>query len=78
MTIGSSALRNELEVFRLSTGRLSRSINGVGDIWKDNNYASLQVQISELAKKSKTVIESGDRTCSSIDKFFSIAAEEVL
>ena len=73
----SLALRRELEGFKSSTGKISEKINGVGDIWRDSNYASLQKQISELAKKSRTVIDSGDRVCSSIDKFFSIAAEEV-
>ena len=77
MTGDSTALRRELEGFKLSTGKISERINGVGDIWRDSNYASLQVQVSELAKKSKTVIENGDRVCSSADKFFSIAAEEV-
>jgi hypothetical protein len=33
--------------------------------------------MGELAKKSKTVIESGERACSSTEKFFTIVAEEV-
>ena len=73
----SSALRKELDGFKFSTGKISEKIDGVGDIWRDSNYASLQVQIGDLAKKSKAVIENGDRVCSSVDKFFSIAAEEV-
>ena len=73
----SSALRREIEGFRQATGKISERINGVGDIWKDSNYASLQKQIGELAKKSKTINEYGDRACSSIDKFFTISAEEV-
>jgi len=70
-------LRKELDGFKFSTGKISEKINGVSDIWRDNNYASLQTQIGELAKKSKTVIEYGDRACLSIDRFFTIAAEEV-
>jgi len=73
----SSALRREIENFKLSTGKISEKINGAGDIWRDSNYASLQAQIGELAKKSRTVIENSDKACSSIEKFFSIAAEEV-
>jgi len=71
----SSSLRRELEGFKLSAGRISEKINGVGGIWRDNNYASLQTQVGELAKKSKMVIESGERVCFGIDKFFTIAAE---
>lgn len=77
MNINASGLRMELDGFRLSTGKISEKINGVSDIWKDNNYASLQTQIGELAKKSKTIIENGERACASIDKFFAVAAEDV-
>ena len=73
----SSVLRKELDSFKLSTARISEKINGANDIWRDSNYASLQTQIGELAKKSRTVIERGERACSCIDNFFAIAAEEV-
>jgi hypothetical protein len=73
----STELRRELESFKLSTGKVSEKLNNVSDIWKDSNYASLQNQIGELAKNSKTVIESGEKACSSIDKFFAISAEVV-
>jgi hypothetical protein len=75
--IGESAiLQKELEAFKLSTGKISSKINGVSDIWRDGNYASLQAQVGELAKQAKTVIENGERACSSIDQFFAIVAEE--
>ena len=73
----SKKLRKELEDFKQSTSRLSDKIKGVGDIWKDENYASLSSQIKELAKSSKIVIESGERACSSMEKFFNIASEDV-
>ena len=73
----SLVLRRELENFKSSSGKISEKINGAGDIWRDSNYASLHTQIGELAKKSRMVIENGDRACSSIDRFFSIAVEEV-
>ena len=73
----SSVLKKELEDFKRSTMKISGKINAVGDIWRDGNYASLQSQIGDLAKASRTVIDSGERAVSSINKFFSIAAEEV-
>jgi len=73
----TSGLRREIENFKLSTGKISEKLNNANDIWNDSNYISLQTQVGELAKNSKTVIENGDRSCSSIDKFFAIAAEEV-
>ena len=72
-----SAIKKELEGFKLSTEKISEKINAVGDIWKDGNYISLQAQIGELAKTSKNVIESGERVCFNIDKHFAIAAEEI-
>jgi|GEM_PF-2144221 len=73
----SSVLRKELENFKLSTGRLSTRVNGVSDIWRDDKYILLHTQIGELAKKSKTVIENGESACLNIDKFFTIASENV-
>jgi len=73
----ASGLRREIESFKFATGKISEKINGVSDIWRDSNYVLLQTQIGELAKKSKTVIESGERACANIDRFFVIAAEEV-
>ena len=73
----SSRMQRELEGFKLAARRISEKINGAGDIWRDDKYAALQSQIGELAKNSKAVIENGERACSGIDKFFSIAAEEV-
>jgi len=73
----SSEIKKELEGFKLSAGKISEKINGVSDIWNDSNYVSLQTQIGELAKKSREVIESGERACASIDKFFAVAAEDV-
>jgi len=73
----SSAIRKELDGFRLSTGKISEKINGVSEVWKDSNYASLQAQIGELAKKSKAVIEYSEKACSSINRFFAIVEEKV-
>lgn len=73
--VSISGLKNELEKFKFSTVKISERVNGVGNIWNDGNFVSLRVQIVDLAKASKTVIESGERTCSSMDKFFKIAAE---
>jgi len=73
----SAKLRRELEGFEQSTRKLSGGITGVGDIWNDQNYAALQSQIHELAKSSKTVIESGKNTCSRIDNFFKLAKEDI-
>jgi len=77
MSNESAKLRRELEGFKQSAAKLSEKINGVSEVWRDQNYAALHVQMGELAKSSKTVIDDGEKTCSCIEKFFSIAAESV-
>lgn len=73
----SANLKRNIDSFRLSTKKISERISGVGDIWRDNNYSSLQKQMGELARASKSVIESGDKTCTSVDKFFDIVSEKI-
>ena len=73
----SKKILKEIEDFNNSSVKLGTKIKEVGDDWKDENYTSLRTQVAELAKSSKTVVESGKNTCSCIEKFFSIAAEDV-
>ena len=77
MIANSSVIKREIESFKASTAKISEKLNNVGDMWTDQNYASLSKQVQELAKQSKIVIESGERACTNIDKFFSIAGEDV-
>ena len=71
------SLKKELEDFKVSTGKISDRINGVGDIWRDNHHSLLQERISDLAKASRAVIENGEKTCVCVDHFFNIVAEEI-
>ena len=74
---GLKKLKENIEAFCFAAKKVSEKINEAGDIWRDSNYASLQKQMGELAKSSKAVIESGERTCESADKFFAIAYKNV-
>ena len=73
----SSDIKKELDNFTLSSRKIGEKISGIGEIWRDSNYASLQSQIGELAKESRKVIETGSDACASIDKFDAIAMESV-
>jgi len=73
----SANLKRNIDSFRLSAKKVSDKINNTGDIWKDKNYSALQKQMGELAKASKSVIDNGERTCASADKFFAIANERI-
>jgi len=77
MTNNLTDIKRHLEDFRLSTSKLSVKINGLSEIWNDDNCASLQAQIGELAKSSRTLIENGARACANAEKFFAIAEEKV-
>ena len=70
-------LKGYIEEFKAAGNKISGGIKNAGDIWKDSNYASLHKQMGELAKASKSVIESGERACASVDRFFGIADEKV-
>jgi len=73
----SANLKRNIEGFQQNTRKMGDRINNASDIWKDSNYSSLQKQMGELAKASKSVIENGERACASIDKFFNIASERI-
>ena len=73
----SANLKVNIENFKTASMKISNKINNVGDIWKDSNYAALQKQIGNPAKASKSVIENGEKTCISIDKFFTVANEKI-
>jgi len=77
MADDSLKMRKEIEAFKQSTAKLSDKINAAGDLWRDSSYSTLKVQIGELAKNSRTVVEGGERVSSSTDRFFAIAAEDV-
>ena len=77
MTSDTSGLKREIESFKQSTSRLSDKINSVGEIWQDANFASLQAQISELAKASRSVVEIGDTVSKNAERFFAITKESV-
>jgi len=73
----SANLKRDIDDFKLSSRKISQKISNTGDIWKDENYTSLQKQMGELAKASRSVIENGERVYTSADKFFEIANEKI-
>ena len=73
----SSNLRRNIESFKAASMKIGDQVNNVSGIWRDSNFASLQKQMGELAKASRSIMENGERTCRSIDKFFAIANENV-
>ena len=72
----SADLDRHIEDFRLQTDKVVKKISGVGDIWKDSNYSSLEKQMGKLARASKSVIKNGRSASKCVDNFFIIANEK--
>lgn len=73
--MGSEVIKQEMQVFEAAVKRLSAGIGQASVLWGDEKYSELSASVSEIANQSKDVIVSGDKCCSSIDKFMSIASE---
>ena len=74
--MGSENIKKEMQVFQSSVKQLSAGIGRASSLWMDAKFSELSASVGEIASQSKDVIVTGDRCCSSIDKFDKIAAEK--
>ena len=74
--MGSENIKREIQIFQSSVQQLSAGIGRASSLWKDAKFSELSASVGEIANQSKDVIVTGDRCCSSIDKFDKIAAEK--
>ena len=74
--MNSSCLRKDIETFCASVKKLSSDIGTASSLWSDPKFSELSSSISEIAGFSKNVIVTGDKCCSSMDKFQRIAEEK--
>ena len=74
--MGIEHIRKELQIFQSSIKNLSAGISRASSLWQDEKFSELSASISEVANNSKNVMVTGDRCCSTIDKFDRIAAEK--
>lgn len=72
----SQKIKQDVDVFSSAVQRLGAGIKGASSLWKDSKYSELSSEIGQIANLSKSVIVSGDRCSSSIEKFCKIAEEE--
>ena len=71
----SGEIKKDLQLFQASIKQLSSSISSASSLWSDKKFAELSTAVSEVASQSRDVMVSGDRCCSSIDRFDKVAAE---
>lgn len=74
--MGLESIRKEMEIFQTSVKNLSAGISRASSLWKDEKFFELSISIGEVANNSKNVMVAGDRCCSSVEKFYKIAAEK--
>lgn len=74
--MGSEWIRRDTKDFEQSVVRLGDTISKASTLWCDKKYAELSNAVRNIAVDSKQLIEAGDKCCSQIDKFMSIAAEK--
>ena len=72
----SELIKKQLDSFQASVKKLSSEIGRASTIWKDDKFFELSSVVSDIANQSMEVIVSGDRACSSIERFNKIATEE--
>lgn len=74
--MGTEGIRKEMQVFQASIKNLSTGISRASSLWKDEKFSELSASIGEVANDSKNVMVTGERCCSTVDKFNKIAAEK--
>ena len=74
--MGPEGIRKELAAFQSSIKRLTADISKTSSLWRDEKYAELASSMGNVATQSRDVMLSGERCCSSVDKFNRIAGEK--
>lgn len=74
--MGSAEISKELQAFQSAVKTLGDGISKASSLWNDAKFTELSSSVGEIASQSKELMLSGDRCCSSIDKFDKIAAEK--
>lgn len=73
--MSSASIRKDLQLFQASVKKLSDGVGKASSLWKDQKFSELSSSVSQVAMQSKQVMMTGDRVCTSLDKFDKIAAE---
>lgn len=74
--MSSVEIKKEIQSFQSAVKTLSDGISKASSLWKDTNFTELSSSVGRIATQSKELMVSGDRSCSSIDRFDKIAAEK--
>ncbi len=74
--MNSRILRQDIEEFQAVVKKLSGEIGKAASIWNDSKYSELFSAVSNIASISKEIIVTGEKSCTSIEKFAKLAEEQ--
>ena len=74
--MSSTSIQKDLQIFQASVKKLSSGVGKASTIWNDSKLSELSTSVSQVAAQSKQVMVTGERLCSSIDKFDRVANEK--
>lgn len=74
--MSSTEIRKDLQEFQAAVKKLSDGIGRASPLWNDAKFSELSSSVANVATQSKDLMVSGERCCSTIDKFEKIAAEK--
>lgn len=74
--MSSAEIKKDLREFQAAVKKLSDGVGKASSLWRDAKFAQLSSSVGGVASQSKDFMVSGDRCCTSIDKFDKIAAEK--
>lgn len=74
--MSSASIQKDLQIFQASVKKLSSGVGKASTIWNDSKFSELSTSVSQVAAQSKQVMVTGERLCSSIDKFDRVANEK--
>ena len=69
-------IKKDLDYFQKVVKQLSTKISKAATLWKDQKFSELSNSVRNVANQSCDVLLTGEKLCSSIDKFDKIASEE--
>ena len=71
----SGSIMGEVQAFELSVKKLSDGIGSAGSLWRDAKFQELGNVVRNIALQSRDLMASGERCCTYINQFESIASE---
>ncbi len=73
--MNSGLIRKDVDAFQSAVKKLGGEIGKASSLWSDAKFSELSAAVSIIANMSKDIIVTGDKCCSSIDKFAKISEE---